>query len=235
MTKKKGPIVKTVQKKSNADDNTETDQKNEETKGKGTKRTSLMKRNETYTKKNLEEEAGAMFNGKERLNVDSGVEKKKKSVKSPLVRRNNVAKISPAKIDKGGVDEGCTDFLETKKQGKTKSPSVSSEQSTSSKKNKIFDKKKVEPSKLQKTNKPVKKVQDKPSPASKEKMEVKGKKMKTPKMPPPLSDKEKFDLLFEAYSKWGSDDGAADKAISAYQLTRWLKNVELLEGKKVNI
>ena len=66
-------------------------------------------------------------------------------------------------------------------------------------------------------------------------MEVKGKKMKTPKMPPPLSDKEKFDLLFEAYSKWGSDDGAADKAISAYQLTRWLKNVELLEGKKVSI
>ena len=243
MTKKKGPIVKTVQKKSNADDNTETDQKNEETKGKGTKRTSLMKRNETYTKKNLEEsvkkqepqKAGAMFNRKERLNLDNGVEKKKKSVKSPLVRRNNVAKISPANIDKGGVDEGCTGFLETKKQGKTKSPSVSSEQSTSSKKNKTFDKERVEPTKLQKTNKPVKKVQDKPSPASKEKMEVKGKKMKTPKMPPPLSDKEKFDLLFEAYSKWGSDDGAADKAISAYQLTRWLKNVELLEGKKVSI
>ena len=63
-------------------------------------------------------------------------------------------------------------------------------------------------------------------------MEVKGKKMKTPKMPPPLSDKEKFDLLFEAYSKWGTDE-APDKGISAYQLTRWLKNVELLEGKKV--
>ena len=201
-----------------------------------------MKRNETYTKKNLEEsvqnqepqKAGAMSNRKDRLGVDDGGEKKKKSVKSPLFRRNNVAKISPAKIDKG-VDEGCTDVLETKKQGKTKSPSVSSEQSTSSKKNKTFDKERVEPTKLQKTNKPVKKVQDKPSPASKEKMEVKGKKMKTPKMPPPLSDKEKFDLLFEAYSKWGSDDGAADKAISAYQLTRWLKNVELLEGKKVSI
>lgn len=65
------------------------------------------------------------------------------------------------------------------------------------------------------------------------KMEVQGKKMKTPKMPTPLSDKEKFELLFEAYSKWGSDETTTEKGITAYQVTRWLKNVEMLDGKKV--
>ena len=68
------------------------------------------------------------------------------------------------------------------------------------------------------------------------KMEVKGKKMKIPKLKPaPLTDKEKFDLLFEAYSKWGADENCAERGISAYQLTRWLKNVEMMDGKKVSI
>ena len=67
------------------------------------------------------------------------------------------------------------------------------------------------------------------------KMEVQGKKMKTPKMPTPLSDKEKFELLFDAYTKWGSDEMPADKGITAYQVTRWLKNVEILDGRKVCI
>ena len=69
----------------------------------------------------------------------------------------------------------------------------------------------------------------------KEKLEVKGKKMKTNKMPDPLTDKERFELLFEAYSKWGTDDSVnAEKGITALQVTRWLKNVEILDGKKVD-
>ena len=243
---KKGPIVKTVKKKSN--DNAEAEQKEEETKDKPTKRTSLIKRNETYTKKNLENSEEKDFhkarNSKDKLSVDNGVGKPKNKVRSPsLNKRKPVAKTSSSKIEKDEI-KPCTNVVETKKpsrtsqyiandkDGKTKSPSVSSDQSNSRTKDKSFEKEEVE-TKMQKTNKPLNK--DKLSPASKEKMEVKGKKMKTPKtMPPPLSDKEKFDLLFEAYSKWGSDE-AADKGISAYQLTRWLKNVELLEGKKVFI
>ena len=37
-------------------------------------------------------------------------------------------------------------------------------------------------------------------------------------------------------SKWGGEEAGAaatDSGITAYQLTRWLKNVELIEGKKV--
>ena len=68
------------------------------------------------------------------------------------------------------------------------------------------------------------------------KLEVQGKKMKIPKLKPaPLTDKEKFDLLFEAYSKWGVDENCPELGISAYQLTRWLKNVEMLDGKKVSL
>ena len=246
---KKGPIVKTVKKKSN--DSIEAEQKNEETKDKATKRTSLIKRNETYTKKNLEnyvekEPQKARKVSNDKLSVDNGIVKPKNKVRSPsLNKRKSVAKSGPSKIDKDET-KPCTNVMETKKpsrtnqyisndqDGKTKSPSVSSEHSNSKRKDKSFEKEEVE-TKMQKNNKPLNKDRDKLSPASKEKMEVKGKKMKTPKtMPPPLSDKEKFDLLFEAYSKWGSDE-AADKGISAYQLTRWLKNVELLEGKKVFI
>ena len=247
MSKKKGPIVKTVKKKSN--DSMEAEQKVEETKDKATKRTSLIKRNETYTKKNFESsdekdfhKERKMSNGKDKLSVENGVGKPKNKGRSPsLNKRKPLAKTSSSKIDKEEIKPG-TNVMETKKPSrakisqdiandKSKSPSVASEQSNSRTKDKTFEKEEVE-TKIQKTNKPVNK--DKSSPASKEKMEVKGKKMKTPKMPPPLSDKEKFDLLFEAYSKWGSDE-APDKGISAYQLTRWLKNVELLEGKKVFI
>ena len=265
MTKKKGPIVKTVKKKSNTDDNGEADQKNEETKSKGTKRTSLMKRNETYTKKNLEhsdekepKKTSTTSNGKGKLSVES-VGKQKNKVRSPSLNKRKVeAKTSTTKTDKEDV-KPCTNITETKKPGKSKSTSVSSVQSNPRKKDKSLNKEEVETKKpgesnppsvsqsisrkkdktfekeeveAKKTSKTLNKGQDKLSPASKEKMEVKGKKMKTPKMPPPLSDKEKFDLLFEAYSKWGTDE-APDKGISAYQLTRWLKNVELLEGKKV--
>ena len=234
---KKGPIVKTEQKKSQAVDDNE-----QKVKGKESKRTSLIKRNETYTKKKLEEsiEKEALnkvnktkIKTKAKLSVENGGGKQKNKEKSPsLIRRNDVAKSSLSKNDKEDVKP--TNDIETKKPGKNKPSSVSSEQSVSRNKNVTLEKEKEE-TKLQKTNIQRKNDLDKSSPTSKNKMEVKGKKVKTPKLPPPLSDKEKFDLLFEAYSKWGSDEAATDKGISAYQLTRWLKNVDLLEGKKVYI
>ena len=60
-------------------------------------------------------------------------------------------------------------------------------------------------------------------------LEVKGKKLQKP---PPVSDKEKMDLLFAAYCNWGTEgENVEENGISAYQLTRWLKNVNLLRPK----
>ena len=69
--------------------------------------------------------------------------------------------------------------------------------------------------------------------AEKVKLEVKGTKLQKP---PLDSNKQKMDLLFAAHCNWGTEeDKGEDKGISAYQLTRWLKNVNLLRPKvKIN-
>ena len=61
------------------------------------------------------------------------------------------------------------------------------------------------------------------------KMKVTGKKLELSSSMN-LSVEEKTDLLFSAYSNWGRPGEQHDKGISAYQLTRWLKNVSLFGG-----
>ena len=66
------------------------------------------------------------------------------------------------------------------------------------------------------------------------KLAVKGKKIDGKKSPSPASDREKFDSLFSIYCNWGTDtNNDQDKGISAVQLTKWLKNVNIVDGKKV--
>ena len=61
------------------------------------------------------------------------------------------------------------------------------------------------------------------------KLEVKGTKLQKP---PSDSNKQKMDLLFAAHCNWGAEEDKEEaKGISAYQLTRWLKNVNLLRPK----
>ena len=61
------------------------------------------------------------------------------------------------------------------------------------------------------------------------KMKVTGKKLELSSSMN-LSVEEKTDLLFSAYSNWGRPGEQHEKGISAYQLTRWLKNVSLFGG-----
>ena len=66
------------------------------------------------------------------------------------------------------------------------------------------------------------------------KLSVEGKKIKGKKAPPPPSDKERFDSLFDVYCTWGNDSTSdQDKGLTAMQLTKWLKNVNIVDGKKV--
>ena len=49
---------------------------------------------------------------------------------------------------------------------------------------------------------------------------------------------QKYELLFEAYSRWGAGEGAEQDAdqprrLSSLQLTKWLRNVGILDGSKV--
>ena len=75
---------------------------------------------------------------------------------------------------------------------------------------------------------------EKKKPVEKVKLEVQGKKLQTPPAPSD-SNKQKMDLLFAAHCNWGREEETGeDKGISAYQLTRWLKNVNLLRPK-VNV
>ena len=70
---------------------------------------------------------------------------------------------------------------------------------------------------------------EKKKPVEKVKLEVKGKKLQKP---PPVSNKEKMDLLFAAYCNWGIEDGKEEEnGLSAHQLARWLKNVNVLRPK----
>ena len=72
---------------------------------------------------------------------------------------------------------------------------------------------------------------EKKKPVEKVKLEVQGKKLQTPPAPSD-SNKQKMDLLFAAHCNWGTEEETGeDKGISAYQLTRWLKNVNLLRPK----
>ena len=50
--------------------------------------------------------------------------------------------------------------------------------------------------------------------------------------------KQKYELLFEAYSRWGAGEGTEQdsdqpRLLSSLQLTKWLRNVGILEGSKV--
>ena len=66
----------------------------------------------------------------------------------------------------------------------------------------------------------------------KPKLEITGTKIRKPSTQDPVSSKQKMDLLFAAYCNWGSEgEKEGGKGISAYQLSRWLKNVNLLRPK----
>ena len=63
---------------------------------------------------------------------------------------------------------------------------------------------------------------------------IERKKSRGRKSPPPPTDKEKFESLFDMYCNWGSDNTTdEDKGITAVQLTKWLRNVNIVDGKKV--
>lgn len=59
------------------------------------------------------------------------------------------------------------------------------------------------------------------------KLEVTGKKLTLPAAPA-LTVEEKAELLFTAYSNWGQAGQEQERGITAYQLTRWLRNVNLI-------
>ena len=60
---------------------------------------------------------------------------------------------------------------------------------------------------------------------------------RSPSPPPPCSmtDQEKFEVLFQRYSAWGIEvSGDRAEGLSAVQLTKWLRNVKIVDGKKVS-
>ena len=206
---RKGPVVKTVRKSDNSADEKGVEPKPKKVEPKNpTRQVKSKPRNASPTKKVEKVEAV----------------KAKAPTKAPVKTRDasikrNEAKPKPReKLKSNGINKDV------------KSVPKATETDTSVKS--IADSKSSDCKPKVSTNEVLKKKSVKPD-DTKPKLEVEGKKMKTPKMPAPLSDKEKFELLFEAYCKWGTEETNSD-LITAYQITRWLKNVELLDGKKVN-
>ena len=200
----KGPIVKrTIKKEEGKEEDHAKKQETDE--GKGAKK-----------KADLKPKPAAKIDTKKKERTKSESDSKLKARSTSQSRWKTLNNNLPAKVNKKVEGQG---------KGKRESTTTEEDKEGNDKTLKVRTNPKSRSiSRNRRRSSPEKKKQ-----VEKFELEIKGKKLQKP---PPVSDKEKMDLLFAAYCNWGTEgENVEENGISAYQLTRWLKNVNLLRPK----